>query len=202
VRRSIDQAKTALESGKSTTAILTDTSFLPVHEWPRFRKLIRDSAQFPPMTIISAQEPGEPLTISGRVVDGSRRPVKAALMYVYQTSSKGWYSDRAAHVGAVEGDRKHARLFGYLKTDAEGRFEIRTIRPAGYPDSDLPAHIHVEVEAPDRPAGGLVTEIQFDDDLRLTAAWRKRSGQEGFVIAKVTTDSEKHKRVEVELRTH
>jgi len=30
-------------------------------------------------------------------------------MYFYQTSAKGWYSDRAAHVKAVAGDAKHAR---------------------------------------------------------------------------------------------
>lgn len=44
-QRLIDQARAALESGKSPTAILTAASFLPVHEWPRFRELIRDAAQ-------------------------------------------------------------------------------------------------------------------------------------------------------------
>jgi protocatechuate 3,4-dioxygenase beta subunit len=199
-QRLIDQAKAALESGKSPTAILTDASFLPVHEWPRFRDLIRNSAQPPPLTIVSAAEPGEHLTVTGRVVDASGQPVKAAVVYFYQTSSKGWYSDRAAHIGGNEGDRRHARLFGYLRTDGEGRFELHTIRPAGYPDSDLPAHIHVEVEPAGKPAGKLITEIQFDDDPRLTAEWRKRSQQEGFIIAKVTTDSEHHMRVEVELK--
>jgi protocatechuate 3,4-dioxygenase beta subunit len=121
-------------------------------------------------------------------------------LYIYQTNDEGWYSDRAAHVGGVEGDRKHARLFGYLKTDGEGRFEVRTIRPSGYPDSNLPAHLHVEVEPANKPGGSLITEIQFDDDPRLTAEWRKRSQKEGFVIAKVRTDSENRQRVEVELK--
>ena len=200
IKRIIDQAKGELESGKSPTAILSDASFLPAHEWPRFRQLMRDSAQPAPLTIVSAKEQGEPLTVTGRVVEGSGQPVKAAVMYFYQTSSKGWYSDRAAHVGGKEGDRKHARLFGYLKTDAEGRFELRTIRPAGYPNSNLPAHIHIEVELANKPAAILITEIQFDDDTRLTADLRKRSQQEGFIIAKVAVDSEKRQRVEVELK--
>ena len=200
MKRIIDQAKAALESGKSTTAILTDSAYLTAHEWPRFRQLIRDSAQPSPVTIVSEKEPGQALTVAGRVVDGYGQPVKAAVMYFYQTSDKGWYSDRAAHVGGMEGDRKHARLFGYLKATEEGRFELHTIRPAGYPDSNLPAHIHVEVERADNPAGGLITEIQFDDDPRLTAEWRKRSQEEGFVIAKITTDSKNQKRVEVELK--
>jgi protocatechuate 3,4-dioxygenase beta subunit len=202
VQKLIDQAKAALESGKSTTIILTDPSFLSAHEWPRFRKLIRQSASSWRTTIVTPNEPGKPLVVTGRVVDGEGRPVKEAVMYVYQTSAKGWYSDRAAHVSAHEGDRKHARLFGYLKTDAEGRFEVHTIRPSGYPDSDLPAHIHVEVELTEKGLGSLVTEIQFDDDSRLTAAWRKRSQQEGFVIGKVIKDSENQHKVEIELKIH
>jgi protocatechuate 3,4-dioxygenase beta subunit len=200
VQRLIDQAKAGLESGRSTTAILTDPSFLSAHEWPRFRKLIRDSAQPSPLTIVCAQEPGRPLTVTGHVVDGSGQPIMAAIIYIYQTSTKGWYSDRAAHVRAVEGDRKHARLFGYLKTDAEGRFTLHTIRPAGYPNSDLPAHIHVEVERSNKPVDRLVTEVQFDDDPRLTAEWRKRYLQEKFLIAKVEADSENSQRVKVELK--
>jgi protocatechuate 3,4-dioxygenase beta subunit len=200
VRQLIDQAKAALETGKSSTDLLTDTAFLPAHEWPRFRKLIRDSARASPVTIVAATEPGESQTVTGRVVDGRGQPVRAAVVYVYQTSSVGWYSDRAAHTSGTEGDRRHARLFGYLKTDAAGRFEVRTIRPGGYPDSDLPAHIHVEVARTDTPAAGLITEIQFDDDPRLTAGWRNRSRQEGFVVAKVTADSAKRSRVDVELR--
>src|SRR5262249_26019720 len=144
VQKLIDQADAALRSGKSTTAILTDPSFLSAHEWPRFRKLIRESAQSSQVTIVTPKEPGKTLVVTGRVVDGDGRPLKQAVVYFYQTSAKGWYSDRAAHYKAVAGDARHARLFGYLKTDDEGRFELRTIRPVGYPDTDLPAHIHVE----------------------------------------------------------
>jgi protocatechuate 3,4-dioxygenase beta subunit len=200
VQMLIDQAKAALESGKSTTTILTDPTFLSAHEWPRFRKLIRESAQTSRTTIVTPKELGESLVVTGGVVDGDGRPVKQAVMYLYQTSAKGWYSDRAAHISAHEGDRKYARLFGYLKTDAEGRFELRTIRPGGYPDSDLPAHIHVEIERVDKKAGNFTTEVQFDDDPRLTATWRQRSRQEGFVIGKVKKDSENRQQVEVELK--
>ncbi|MBK7600252.1 MAG: hypothetical protein IPJ07_17725 [Acidobacteria bacterium] len=200
MKQIIDKAKAALESGKSTTAILTGSSYLTAHEWPRFRKQIRDSAQPSPVTIVSEKEPGQALIVAGRVVDGRGQAVKAVVIYFYQTSDKGWYSDQAAHIGGMEGDRRHARLFGYLKTNDEGRFELRTIRPAGYPHSNLPAHIHVEVEGANSPAGSLITEIQFDDDPRLTAEWRERSQREGFVIARVTTDSENHQRVEVELK--
>jgi protocatechuate 3,4-dioxygenase beta subunit len=200
IRRLIDQAKAALDAGKSTTDLLTDPTFGSAHEWPRFRKLIRDGASASPVTITSPNEPGDPLIVVGRVSDSQGRPVKAAVVYAYQTSNKGWYADRAAHISGNEGDRKHARLFGYLKTDGEGRFEVRTIRPGGYPDSDLPAHIHVEVDRPTGAADNLITEIQFDDDPRLTTVRRQQSKNEGFVIAKVTAGSDKRKRVEVELK--
>jgi protocatechuate 3,4-dioxygenase beta subunit len=200
VQKLIDQADSALRSGKSTTDILTDPSFVSVHEWPRFRKLIRQWAQASPITIVTPKETGEPLVLAGRVIDGDGRPMKEAVVYVYQTSAKGWYSDRAAHYAAHEGDRKHARLFGYLKTDGEGGFELRTIRPAGYPDSDLPAHIHVEVERKERGSGNFVTEAQFDDDPRLTDEWRKRSQQEGFVIGKVKKNPQGGQQVQVEFK--
>jgi len=64
----------------------------------------------------------------------------------------------------------------------------------------LPAHIHVEIERADKQAGNFTTEVQFDDDPRLTAQWRKRSQQEGFVIGKVKKDSETRQHVEVDLK--
>jgi protocatechuate 3,4-dioxygenase beta subunit len=185
MKRLIDQVKELLDSGKSTTALLTDPQFMPAHEYARFRALIRASAQSSETTLITPNEPGSPLRVSGRVTDVNGQPVRGAIVYVYHTSAKGWYSDRAAHVEGNEGDRKHARLFGYLKTNENGAFEIHTIRPGGYPNSNLPAHIHVEIEPPGTSAAGQVTEIQFDDDLRLTPEMRRRSQQEGFVIAKV-----------------
>jgi protocatechuate 3,4-dioxygenase beta subunit len=200
-KKRIDEAEATLRAGKSTTEILTDPSFLPAHEWPRFRKLIRQSALSSRATLVTPTEPGMRMVVVGRVVDRAGQPMRGALIYVYHTSAKGWYSDRAAHFAAHEGDRRHARLFGYMRTDADGRYELHTIRPAGYPDADLPAHIHVEIEPPDSPSSALVTEIQFDDDPRLTPEWRRRSRQEGFQIAKVHEDAGGAQRVEVEFRT-
>jgi protocatechuate 3,4-dioxygenase beta subunit len=200
VGKLIDHAAASLRSGKSTTDILTDPSYLPAHPFPRFRRLVRQSGRSSRLTLVTPAEPGAPLTVTARVVDREGRPMGGARVYVYHTSSRGWYAARAAHVAAPEGDRKHARLFGYLVTDGDGRFELRTIRPGGYPGSDLPQHIHVEVEPPRETVTGLVTEILFEDDPRLTPAARKRSEQEGFVIARVQRDRERGQRVSVELK--
>ena len=76
----------------------------------------------------------------------------------------------------------HARLFGYVRTDKDGRFDLHTIKPSGYPHSDLPAHIHVYVTA----AGysNFVNEFLFDDDERLVGPTRENSARNQFIIAK------------------
>lgn len=83
----------------------------------------------------------------GTVKDNIGKPVTGALVYLYHTDCRGWYAADAPHVLQYEGDMRHARLFGDVKTDKEGKFELHTIKPAGYPKSDLPAHIHVHVTA-------------------------------------------------------
>jgi protocatechuate 3,4-dioxygenase beta subunit len=196
----MEQIEAALRSGKTMTDLLTDPALLPAHEWPQFRELIRRAGTSWQATIVTAQEPGVPMLVSGRVVDKEGQPVKRAMVYAYQTSAKGWYSERAPHFAGQEGDRRHARLFGYLTTDNTGRFEIKTIRPGGYSDADLPAHIHIEVGRGEERSTELTTEIQFDDDPRLTTAWRTRSRQEGFVIAKVNQGADNVQRVQVEIK--
>jgi len=73
-------------------------------------------------------------------------------------------------------------LFGYIKTDKDGKFEIHTIKPAGYPKSDLPAHIHVHVSATGYRSFG--TEFLFDDDERLIGTIRENSIRNDFMISK------------------
>ena len=182
----IGKTKSALAAGRTTTDILTDPVFLPVHPQPSFRALIRDNARTAKTTLITPDEPGEPLIATGTVRDKAGRPVAGALVYVYQTSAKGWYSDKAPHFSGGGGDVGHARLFGYMTTGADGIYEFRTIRPAGYPGSDLPAHIHFHISPPGGAGAPIVTEIQFDDDPRLTAEWRRRGE---FVIAKPSRDA-------------
>ena len=195
----IEQAGKALAAGRTTSDLLADAAFLPVHEETRFRELIRRSTTSSRVTIVTPAEPGEELVVTGRLLDRDRRPLTGARVYAYQTSAKGWYSELAPHVSGMEGDRRHARLFGYLATDRDGGFEIRTIRPVGYPGSDLPAHIHIEVEPAADGAAGLVTEILFDDDPRLTPAALDRARTARFIITHPAKDAGGVQRVVAEL---
>jgi hypothetical protein len=200
VRRLIDRAKTALQSGQTVSEVLSDETFLPVRAWPRFRALIRQSAPSAPVTLVPAIEPGERMQVRGIIRDVGGQPVVGAILYVYHTSAKGWYSERAPHISGDSGDTKYARLFAYLKTDAQGRYEFRTIRPAGYPASDLPAHIHIQIDPPQGGTGSCVTEIRFEDDPRLTRDWRDRSRREGCLICEVKRGSDRIQRVTANFR--
>jgi protocatechuate 3,4-dioxygenase beta subunit len=198
VARAIDQAKVALAAGKPVSDVLTDPANQSLRAWPRFRELIRQHATTGELRLTTTNEPGEALHVKGVVRHANGEPVADALLYAYHTSAKGWYSDKAAHISGSGGDSDHARLFGYLKTDRDGKFAFRSIRPAGYAGTDLPAHIHVAITKPGHPE--LWTEILFDDDSRLTPQQREQGKQAGFVIAPVRKDSQSVHHVEVEFR--
>jgi hypothetical protein len=141
----IDEVTKALREGVSCSSVLRDDRYMPVHAFPRFREAIKSHATTAPLSICGDSEPGERASVRLLVQDAAGTPIPNALIYLYHTSSKGWYSDRGYHVQANAGDEKHSRLFGYVRTAPNGAAEINTIRPAGYPDGDLPAHYHVEV---------------------------------------------------------
>jgi protocatechuate 3,4-dioxygenase beta subunit len=168
------------ESGISN--IPGDKDLMPLHSLTSFRESIKKYAKAEKMNIISDDEPGVRITVKVLVTDAAGNPQSNALVYVYHTSDKGWYSDTAAHIQMNEGDRKHSRLFGHVRTNRDGRFELATIKPHGYPQSNLPAHIHIE--ATTENGKSLVSELLFDDDPRLAGEVRTRSITEGFVISK------------------
>lgn len=101
------------------------------------------------------KEPGTRLIVSGQVFDPSgTKPVPGVKVYAYHTDATGVYN---------KPDAREPRLKATIVTDAEGRFELRTIRPGSYPGGGGPAHIHFELSGagygkqwPD--------EMQFADD--------------------------------------
>jgi protocatechuate 3,4-dioxygenase, beta subunit len=84
-------------------------------------------------------EPGTPLTVLGTVVgEDGKTPLAGVVVYAYHTDDSGHYRNDAT----VDGEGS-PRLRGWAKTDSRGHFEFATIKPAPYPDRDVPAHIHV-----------------------------------------------------------
>lgn len=179
----INEATNKLKDKTTTvSALLTDKDYLSLHADTEFRELIKKNCTPEILQITTSDEPGKKIKVLGTITDKEGRPVTDALVYMYQTDSKGWYAAGSPHVGGNEGDMRHARLFGYVRTDANGKFEMQTVKPSGYPKSELPAHIHVHVWADGY--SNFVNEFLFDDDERLTGEIRTQSIRNRFMISK------------------
>ena len=187
----IRQIDDQLSKGSVTVnAVLANPSYILLHKLTGFRAVIKKHAKTGPVTMITEKEPGTQTTVKGKLVSNNNTPLSNTLVYVYQTDHRGWYADDKPHVEQNEGDRGHARLFGYLRTNDQGEFELRTIRPASYPNSTLPQHIHLE--AFDNSGTALIiTELLFDDDPMLVGELRTNFLREGFFVAKNSGTKEK-----------
>jgi protocatechuate 3,4-dioxygenase beta subunit len=178
----LNEVKTKLNDPISVSTVLSDPKYLALHPESSFRDLIKAHCDNKPLAITTANEPGKRIKVIGIVKNETGAPVTDVIVYLYQTDSRGWYAADAPHITSNNGDMGHARLFGYVKTDENGRFELHTVKPSGYPKSDLPAHIHVQVDVPGYAA--FVSEFLFDDDERLKGNIRSNAEANQFLISK------------------
>jgi catechol 1,2-dioxygenase len=105
---------------------------------------------------LSKDGKGDPLWVSGRVIDSNRRPIQGALLDVWQTSSDGFYDIQ-------DQKQPEMNLRGMFTTGADGRYFFRSVKPSSYsiptdgPVGQMlnalgrhamrPAHIHFIVRA-------------------------------------------------------
>jgi protocatechuate 3,4-dioxygenase beta subunit len=112
------------------------------------------------------QAAGTPIVIGGRILDEDLRPVRRALVEVWNANSYGRYS----HI--IDAGRNDAPLdphfygFGRLLTDDDGGYQVRTIKPGAYiARRDIawwrPPHVHFSILG-----GGvrLVTQMYFPNE--------------------------------------
>lgn len=137
--------------------------------------------------IAPPQEKGEPLLIEGVVRTASGEPAAGVILYAHHTDASGIYPRAAV---------RHGRLRGWVVTDGEGRYSLRTIRPAAYPGRSIPQHVHLQVIERGH-ATYYIDEIEFDDDPLLTAALRRsREGRGGSGIVTPRRDADGSWRVQ------
>ena len=124
--------------------------------------------------IVADNEPGEPLIVSGTIYspDG-KQPLEGITLYVYQTDATGVYTTSG-------GDNRGTRIHGVMRTNAQGRYEFRTIKPGSYPNSRNPAHIHAYVSGPGYPEYWIDEYLFTDDPFIRDEDKQKASGQGTF----------------------
>ena len=88
---------------------------------------------------------GARFVLTGFALSTACKPVAGALLDFWQADDQGDY------------DNQGYRLRGHQFSDADGRYRLETIVPGLYPGRTR--HIHVKVQAPNRPA--LSTQVYF-----------------------------------------
>ena len=103
------------------------------------------------------------------------RPAAGVLVYAYGTNAAGHYAPGPDPRG---NERRHGRLRGWLRTGADGRYRIETVRPGPYPGRPDPQHVHLTVTPPGGPERW-IDDVVFADDPRVTPAWLARQARRG-----------------------
>lgn len=119
---------------------------------------------------LTRQHPGEPLgeriLVHGRVLDADGRPIRGALIEIWQANAAGRYLHK--------NDRHPAPLdpnfsgLGRAISDSDGRYEFISIKPGAYPwgnhyNAWRPQHIHFSL-CGRAFAQRLVTQMYFPGD--------------------------------------
>ena len=107
--------------------------------------------------VVDPMDADEPLTILGEVRSLEGGPIEGATLDVWQAASNGYYD-------VQDSDQTPLNMRGVYTTGADGRYEVRTVRPVSYPVPNdgpagalleatgrhnwRPAHVHFVVSAP------------------------------------------------------
>lgn len=110
-----------------------------------------------------ARAQGMPIVVGGRVTDEEGRPVRKALIEIWQANAKGKYDhpDDTTQAPVDPNLKGWARML----TDADGRYRFRSVKPGAYPNPGYdnwmrPPHVHFSIFA----AGlmqRLITQMYF-----------------------------------------
>lgn len=132
---------------------------------------VEDAPELPLGSNICLDQKGEDMVISGVVRDTAGRPIPNVKLDVWQTNDDGFYDVQQ------KGLQPDFNLRGVFRTDAEGRYWFRAVKPRYYPIPDdgpvgqllgklgrhpyRPAHLHFIISA--EGYATLTTHI-FDPD--------------------------------------
>ena len=93
---------------------------------------------------------GQVIHLTGRVLDHTGRPVRDARVEIWQANSFGRYAHHSDPNTSAVAD-PNFQGYGVQRTDSEGRYRFKTVKPAPYPapegDWIRAPHIHFDLQA-------------------------------------------------------
>ena len=122
--------------------------------------------------IASADEPGQPLIIHGKIMDPDGNPAPNVIIHSYHRDNEGF------DFGANDNSTSTWRIQGWAKTDKNGSFTFHTIRPAPDHLGREGGHIHFTLISNDY-GKQWAPKVFFADDKMVTAKQRKASAERG-----------------------
>ena len=161
-----------------------------------------DAPNLPLGASISLDGNGEPLTVTGRVLDLDGKPVAGAVVETWQANGEGHYENQQPDL------QPDFNLRGIFTADVAGRFQYSSVKPAGYsvPDDGpvgrlmrqvglslrRPAHLHFRICADgfetittqlyDRADPDLARDAVFGVKGELVVDFRQDSGGAGWSV--------------------
>jgi protocatechuate 3,4-dioxygenase beta subunit len=151
--------RNALISLQQSLSEVTAPVFDPGELGPRDNDLILNAAK-------GGLPVGERVVVHGFVKDQLGRPVKNALVEVWQANASGRYRHKKdSYIGALDPNFGGC---GRMLTDENGYYAYRTIKPGPYPwrnrvNDWRPAHIHYAISG-DGWVQRLITQMYFEGD--------------------------------------
>ena len=123
-------------------------------------------------TILSKDaDKSEKMLISGTVFEADgKTPAPNVLIYLYHTDIEGFYGRN--------GEPKHGRYRGWMLTNAQGKYEFQTIKPAPYPENRFAAHIHTTLTTKTIKEDWIDNYL-FEGDTLISPRERETAGKKG-----------------------
>jgi protocatechuate 3,4-dioxygenase beta subunit len=155
--------------------LAADHGFARLRADAGYRALLAARAPVGELRLAPEHEAGAPMHVRCRFVGPDGAPLAGIAIDAWQTDALGRYD----HVRDGDGE---PRLWGSVRTDAEGAFTLHSVRPGGYPATMIPAHVHLRLHLPGRARE---VELLFADDPRLAHHLAERLLARGFGVARL-----------------
>jgi protocatechuate 3,4-dioxygenase alpha subunit len=88
---------------------------------------------------------GDHIRVEGRILDAEGKPLRAAMLEIWQANATGRYNSPMDDRNDVKLDSKFSG-FGRVSSDSKGKFEFETIKPGSVPSSgNAPQAPHISL---------------------------------------------------------